>query len=61
MDALQVRGSDLTDREKRALLVLIDKREIYKANRNGVAARAMGVAIWLIWQVFNVVEVKNEL
>jgi predicted negative regulator of RcsB-dependent stress response len=43
----------LTDREKAALLALIDKRNVYKKNGHGIAANIMGVAIWLVWQVWS--------
>ena len=40
----------LTNREAAALQVLIDKRAEYRATGHGMAARALGVAIWLVWQ-----------
>lgn len=42
----------LTLREQQALQALMDKRDVYIANRQHIAARIMGVAIWLVWQVF---------
>jgi hypothetical protein len=43
----------LTEREAAALRALIDKRAVYRAQGHGVAARTMGVAIWLVWQCFH--------
>jgi hypothetical protein len=42
----------LTEREKAALQALITKRLIYKTTGHGIAANAMGAAIWLVWQVW---------
>jgi hypothetical protein len=44
--------AELTPREQDALCALIDKRAVYLATGHGIAARALGVAIWLVWQVF---------
>ena len=42
----------LTMREQQALQVLLDKREVYRAQKHHIAALVMGVAIHLCWQVF---------
>ena len=42
--------STLTDREAAAMQVWIDKRALYRATGHGLAARAVGLAIWLVWQ-----------
>jgi hypothetical protein len=44
--------SVLSMREQQALRALVDKREIYRAGRQYLAAHAMSVAIFLVWQVF---------
>jgi hypothetical protein len=46
----------LTEREREALEALIDKRNVYRAQGNRVAASAIGVALWLCWQVFRKIE-----
>lgn len=43
----------LTPREEAALVALMTKRDIYKATGHGLAAKTMGIAIWLVWQVFD--------
>jgi hypothetical protein len=42
----------LTSREQDALRVLMTKRAIYLANGHRFDANRMGLAIWLIWQVW---------
>jgi uroporphyrinogen-III decarboxylase len=49
----------LTEREKKALQALIDKRKVYLASGHGIAGKALGVAIWLVWQVFTHVEAPD--
>ena len=50
----------LTPREAAALQVLINERELYRKSGHGIAARTLGVAIWLIWQVFGLVHPPEE-
>lgn len=42
----------LTQRESAAMRALIDKRLVYRATGHGIAASTMGLAIWLVWQVW---------
>jgi hypothetical protein len=42
----------LSAREQAALQALVDKRGVLRATGHGIAARTMGMAIWLVWQVF---------
>jgi hypothetical protein len=42
----------LTMREQQALQVLLDKRDVYRAEGRRVYAHAIGVALWLVWHVF---------
>jgi hypothetical protein len=51
----------LTDREASALRALIDKRNVYRAQGHGVAARVMGVAIFIVWQCFHKVHDDNPV
>lgn len=46
----------LSAREGLALQALIDKRAVYRAMGHGMAARTMGLAIWLVWQVLHKVD-----
>lgn len=41
----------LTDRERATLEALMAMRNQYRAHGHHIAAHAMGVAIWLAWQV----------
>jgi hypothetical protein len=41
----------LTEREQLMLKALMAQREVYKAGGHHVAARAVGVALWIIWQI----------
>jgi hypothetical protein len=50
----------LTAREKRALQVLIDLKGVYEQHHRGFAARALGVAILLVWQVFIHIDINDE-
>jgi hypothetical protein len=50
----------LTQRESAALQALIDKRAVYQAQGHGIAARALSVAIWLVWQTFSRATDGNE-
>jgi len=43
--------SRLTDREIAVLRVLMDKRDIYRANGHRVAANVAGGLVLLVWQV----------
>jgi hypothetical protein len=42
----------LTMREQQALQALLDKREVYRTTGHPMAARVIGVAVRLVWQVF---------
>jgi hypothetical protein len=42
----------LTEREKRALQVMVDQREAYKASGHIVASKTIGIVLLLVWQVF---------
>jgi hypothetical protein len=50
----------LTEREAAALRALIDKRNVYRAQGQRVAASTIGVALWLCWQVFRKVETEPK-
>jgi hypothetical protein len=50
----------LTEREAAALRALIDKRNVYRAQGHGFAAKVIGVAIFIVWQCFRKVEVAGE-
>ncbi len=52
--------SRLTAREREVLLALLAWRDRYMATGHWVAARTMGVAIWLAWQVLAHVEPPPE-
>jgi hypothetical protein len=42
----------LTEREQLVMQTLMAQRDVYKSNGHPVAAHAVGVALWLVWQVF---------
>lgn len=46
------RAPGLTEREATALQALIVKRDIYLSQGRAREAHAVGVALWLAWQVF---------